>query len=1363
MEFFFPFKIDQSCFVNFVSEENTYLEYPQQLQIPEIQNTFQNNETLIQSFTVHDVQRLNFSSDIEELLFNDELSLSDGYFRFHSKYRPSCTIFLLLTISFNATKTAITNSGHGTSENTQFLVIQRRHKPFSNLNKTLLQNFSPQFKALQSETQNAFYANLAFVSFEESEDESAINMEIHAYCYYCPKNIGHLHLLDFKPNITTSKILSKCRRVNYNGYERSLYLLNPFQTSNENESVLQLLIGEGRDNFYKSMRNQYLATHMMYLTIVHKLNMTIHLTNHQIEDENEVYWHLSLKAISGENRMIRNLLANTRSTFKTFDQLGLQAMYCIKNSDLVKISWDIYLTIFDYQTWLCFGFTLLLYAILYQNPLRGIDLAWIMFDMGLWLEHPRKILVFYLISAIFLPLLHGTGVSTDFIKFDIPSSFNQIYKSGYRIWTNSLEERAESASLMPKYTKRSLLKDINVKRVEDILSKRYDYIFPTTPQKQVEAMANKKLLLPKGLEGMFIFPSLVYALSEQNMFVAENDFVCGSVSLTSRYGFQIYETYQIRGHLSSKFLILISASEAAGMYGHFKKMILFQKALIWKLEVEDLSNALSSATLSARTPLEKIEDENEVYWHLSLKELSPESKLLRNLLANTRSTYKTFDQGALKAMYCIRSCELVKISWDIYLTILDYPTWICFGITLLLYAVLYQNLLRGIDLAWIMFDMGFWSKHPRKILVFYLISAIFLPLLHGSGMSTDFITFDIPSSFNQIYKGGYRIWTNNLEAVEKSADLWPEYTKRSLLKDIDVKRVEDVLSKRYDYKFPTTPREQVEAMAKNKLLLPNAEESLRNFPSLTHVLSEREVIVAENDFVCGSVSLTSRYGFQLSNTYQIRGQMSSKLLIWLSALEAAGMFPHFKSMLLFQKATIWKLKVDDLSRALSSATLAARTPLEKLPLKIDQSCFVNFLIEENTYLEYPQQLQIPEIQNTFQNNETNIQSFTVHVVQRLNFSFDVEELLVEDRLSLSDGYFRFHSKHRESCTLFILLTTSFNATTTAITNSGHGTSENTQFLVIQRGHKPFANQNDSLSLSFSSQFKALEFETKNAFYANLAFLSVQESVAKSTLNMEIHVYCYYCPENMGHLHLLEFKSKVTTSSISSECRRLNSNGYERDVYILAPHVPSNLNDSNFNFLLGEGRDNFYKSLRNHYLAPHVVLLTITHKLNMTIPRTVYHTQIEAENEVYWQLSIKELSPENIMRLNLLANTRSTFKTFDQVALKAMYCIKSSELVKISWDIYLTILDYPTWLCFGITLLLYAVLYQNLLRALDLAWIMFDLGFWSNHPRKILVFYLIGAIFLPLVHESGMSTDFVNLENPSGVNQIYKAGYRLWTN
>ncbi|CAL8068623.1 unnamed protein product [Orchesella dallaii] len=594
----FPLKLDQNCFVNFVYENNAYLEYPEQLKIPKLNQIFQNITAYTHSYTVHDVQNLNFSFDIDELDVEDNLSLTDGYFRFHSKYRVSCNIFLLLTTIFNETTTAITKSGHGTSGNTLFLVI-----PLPSQIENTLNEFPTQFRLLESETKDAFYASLAFISFQDSG--TSIKMEVRVYCYYCPEPMGNLHLLKIESNIRISTISAECKRWNSNGYMRSVYVIFTLKIPEHRIAPLYTPIAAGRDGFYDSMRGHVVDHIFVYAIIIKELNMTIHSPVYQyaIENENEVYWHLSVKEISHLDFNLRNILAVTRAVYRFMDQGSFQVMYCMKSSDLVKISWDIYLRVLDFWTWFCIVIMILGYALLYRNLFKALDLIWIMFDMEFWLKHPRKILGFYVIGAVFLPWLYDSGMSTDFVNFENPTNFDQIFKMGHRLWVTELKHIRMSAQIAPNYTRQLLLRDVDVNRVQDFFSTMDEYKFPNIPMKQVKAMAMKKLLIPMGLKGAMSLPSLTHALSIKEPIVVEDDFVCGVLSVSSRYGFQLTAANEFRGQMLEHALRILSIFQQNGLFVHAKKHMLFLKSIQTKLKVQDLSTALSSTTLAVRTPL----------------------------------------------------------------------------------------------------------------------------------------------------------------------------------------------------------------------------------------------------------------------------------------------------------------------------------------------------------------------------------------------------------------------------------------------------------------------------------------------------------------------------------------------------------------------------------------------------------------------------------------------------------------------------------------------------------------------------------------------------------------------------------------
>ncbi|CAL8067976.1 unnamed protein product [Orchesella dallaii] len=484
----FPLKFNRNCFVNFVFEEHEYTEYPTELEIPTILNRIVADENYNHSFTIHDVSHLNYSFDMDKLAFEDQLAISDGYFRFISKYRSICDIFLLLTTSFNATTTAIQQSGHGTLDNTLFLV---NTKPLD-------------------------------------------IMEISVFCYYCPDSIGHLHALETSKKPKFSNVLLECRKWNKNGYQQSIQILVQYGFSEKTAEPLKHLIG----------------------TVDHNIRM------YDAEEETEVYWHLSVKQISASNLVMRNILAATREIYMLLDQTQMWAIYCMESSNLVKISWDIHLRVFDFPSWICVGIVVL-----------GMFLHW----------------------------TYDSGISTDFVSFEHPKSLNEIHKSGCRLWADQLRVTRNALDALEQQG--FALKGVAVKPISEILSKQDSFEFSLIPRERVEEMAKYKLLLPSGMQASYYFPSLSYALSIKELLVVETNFVCGTVSIASRYGFQMVDAYVFRGYLSKRMLNLYLLFQESGLFVHFKKLISFQKSLVDNLNVDDMSTVLSSKTLAMRTPL----------------------------------------------------------------------------------------------------------------------------------------------------------------------------------------------------------------------------------------------------------------------------------------------------------------------------------------------------------------------------------------------------------------------------------------------------------------------------------------------------------------------------------------------------------------------------------------------------------------------------------------------------------------------------------------------------------------------------------------------------------------------------------------
>ncbi|CAL8116160.1 unnamed protein product [Orchesella dallaii] len=436
------------------------------------------------------------------------------------------------------------------------------------------------------------------------------------------------------------------------------------------------------------------------------------------------------------------------------------------------------------------------------------------------------------------------------------------------------------------------------------------------------------------------------------------------------------------------------------------------------------------------------------------------------------------------------------------------------------------------------------------------------------------------------------------------------------------------------------------------------------------------------------------------------------------------------------------------------------------PITFNTNCFVRIVHERNlnSTTLHPAKISLPlETQTT---SDTTI-SYMIQDLSHFSFAFDIDDIYINDQVTILDGYFPFFSKHYKTCDVFILLTESFNSTATAIQESGYGASEAATFLVLVDCCNGSIMDNNILA-GFLSDLGSLETASFSPIYSNLAFVAIPEVNTKSqtTRITSVYAYCYYCPEKLHKIHVPLSNNKphsLSMREIGSKCEELNNNGWNRKVLILATG-PANSYEgliTNIDHKIEKERKSFTQHLKESYIAEYLLFRMASHQINMTIDSNLRRYLADDEPETHWYLSIKAIRTFVPEFRNDITASRGTYIVTHQETLTMLYCMEISELVKIKWDIYFTVLDFPSWLCILLVLLGYCFIYKNFSQGIDLAWILLDMEFWKRHPRKILAPYFLGAVFLHWVYDSGMSTDFIDFDYPVYFKEVGDKGYRIW--
>ncbi|CAL8121326.1 unnamed protein product [Orchesella dallaii] len=761
-----------------------------------------------------------------------------------------------------------------------------------------------------------------------------------------------------------------------------------------------------------------------------------------------------------------------------------------------------------------------------------------------------------------------------------------------------------------------------------------------------------------------------------------------------------------------------------------------------------------------------------------------------------------------------------------------------------------QRLPQAMDLAWILLDMEFWRRHPRKILTFYILGAMFFHWSYDSGMSTDFIDFDFPVYCKEMFDKGYRIWDYGVSTgiTDKSRirSFIPDNLSSFIKENTGMTDIGEIYYMNPNYNFSENVQDRLKSMADKKLLLLNGVESSARFTSLYMTLSTTKRAVLEEEFVCGILHQFPSTSLRSSHYFLIRGYLSRKFTAILESFLEAGLVAHLQGLITLQSSLKLMLRVDDLHAALSSSTLGVRTPLmivctaymalsftfwlvfvgsimyanrdkvttilydfiemnrkwsrnkvevrylvkmsviilllflitmcssspfpsvSTLPITFDENCFIRIILEQNpnSTLFNPFQRSISSPIHVKTGLE-NIKTYMIHDLSNFNYAFDVEDVYINDELTLSDGYFRFFSKHNNSCNVFLLLTSTFNGTATAIQQSGYGTDTTAIFLVVVECFDNFIIGNKKRA-GFLEEFISLESVSLNAFYPNLAFLLIPElQTSQDTTEIaRIYAFCYYCPQNIQEIHIQVLRRdqiSINLPRIRAECEQCNDNGWTRKILILAAAPPPVYKAliKNIDHKIGNGRKELHLHLTESYIAEYLLFRMVSDIINMTIESNLREHHADDDPETYWHLSIKAVDTFLPKMRNIVSVTRGSYMLTTQEPIKLIYCMEATEAIKIKWDIYFRILDLASWLCLLTAVFWYSFIYHSFTKAIDLVWILFDIEFWQQHPRIILAPYLLGAMFLPWIYDSGMSTDFIDFDFPIYIRDIVNMGYKIW--
>ncbi|CAL8075860.1 unnamed protein product [Orchesella dallaii] len=409
------------------------------------------------------------------------------------------------------------------------------------------------------------------------------------------------------------------------------------------------------------------------------------------------------------------------------------------------------------------------------------------------------------------------------------------------------------------------------------------------------------------------------------------------------------------------------------------------------------------------------------------------------------------------------------------------------------------------------------------------------------------------------------------------------------------------------------------------------------------------------------------------------------------------------------------------------------------PIQLEDNCFINFV---GTGIQTE---SLTPFMNTFPAEAT----YTFSVRSFYSNHDDEEQLYSSvENLTLQESYFRYTVKLRGSCITFILNTSTFNETVTAIHHSGFKTSDEVLFFVQLR---TLAEWKDHIN-----KFSALHEHSSFRFHANVIFIGLNSSY--------VGVHCYFCPPNPNRLHLIQLNSSSSYFHLKHFSHQLNSQGHGRHVVInsamgdleVAACVKIGQYSKNLN------RHKFYQQIRNHCSPPGVVIYIPTqHYLNITM---VTHERDVPEHELddlEW-FTLARYGETFLQRVPVeIVQTRCYILMMQDVKMTLWLLVLQFNFFLRRLTVFVSVIHGSTWLALGTVLAVYIMLYKSLSRGIDIMWPLFSRPCYFNHPRKIVWLLWICMVFISSIYASNISSESLVLSDFPPLITLFKKGYKVW--
>lgn len=281
------------------------------------------------------------------------------------------------------------------------------------------------------------------------------------------------------------------------------------------------------------------------------------------------------------------------------------------------------------------------------------------------------------------------------------------------------------------------------------------------------------------------------------------------------------------------------------------------------------------------------------------------------------SKMKLLEQSQLFIMYCVMTGSTKRRTNNFLTFKLDLC--IAFILSLLLYAVLYKKLSKGLDLFWLFIGKPMVQKHRKGFIVMYLPSILILSIVFTASMSIDFLFADLPVSLVDIAKRGFKFQVHRKPILYTVLLSTPKHIVKALSNGFGVKSfVEDVISKDFGFTDRWPVGTMLDEMTRQKLLGVGSKGSMAYTTNaqMSNILSFVPAAVIENKYLCASVLIPDEVYPANKIGYMTWGPMSTKLNEYFTRLFESGIVVRNQVIIMFMRRVKESIRWSELSASL---------------------------------------------------------------------------------------------------------------------------------------------------------------------------------------------------------------------------------------------------------------------------------------------------------------------------------------------------------------------------------------------------------------------------------------------------------------